>query len=197
MKKQILFTVAFSFLIGLKALALDVPFGTYNYKNRIELLTVVKFEKVYAGNQQGQEHLAELRNEGWTCVHQNSNYYRCKIFSQENQLPTEIFDKINRLFYPSSFQFSDIYAADLVNESDVIDQYEISQDVLVNDEVLKTYRLDYLKKRDLTKMSFELKNSELNYFYVLDSKSIATMHNETQEAGNKRIDYVVQVVLEK
>lgn len=197
MKKQILTLIALSFLVGFKAAALVVPVGDFNYQHRIDLLSVIKTEKVYAGTPQGQKHLEELRNQGWTCVHIQSNYYGCKIFDHEAELPVEIYNKINSKFNNFSFQFSEIYSTDLVNDGEVVDQYAISQSVKINNETVSIYRLDHLVKEDLTKLNFEIKNKAAQYLYLIDVDHIATMAQETIEAKNKRIDYLVQVVFEK
>ena len=125
--------------------------GKYIFDGKFEVLQKFRSEKVYSGNQKGQDRIAFLQKNGHICVRKMSDYYLCRHFESVKNTENEVKEKVLAEMSNVSISVNPSRGnPSLLGKTDMLEEWLVPQEIEWNQKRYDSYR--YLISQEIHKI---------------------------------------------
>lgn len=194
-KNYLLFVVSVVSVFSVDAFSLELPQGNYTFQGQVAAISHKITEVVYASTPTGQARLAQLKTDGYTCKYVYQQQMSCSIFSRDLQIPAPLLESIELKYTNYAVMFGLVDGVELLNKSEFLIEYQVSQKVQSLDFQTRIYNLSVMSG-GLHKISMPTQGQKAYFNYTSpDSLQIVSVHKQTK--GLVTQTYVIEVSLSK
>lgn len=168
--------------------------GEYFYLNHYKIAQKKIKEMVNTLNEQGKQHMVDLKSEGYTCMHKMNSIYECSIFAAPEEKNEKIEDILDLEFSKRSLNFAKMeLGIDQTNDSEYLQEFTISGNLTFGDFSVNQYNYQILKD-SLHKISFvNPTTNDKYYFNIVDTNVLQVPKLITFQKDNISTTYFVLV----